>query len=186
MPNAPIVGMAATPDGGATGWWAPMAGSSRMAMPGSTLGRQPAPERAHRGYGATPMGGYWLVGAGWRGLRVWRCPFFGSAGSLHLNEPSWVWRPRRWRRLLAGGRRWRGLRVWRRPVLRLGRQPAPEQTGVGMATTTHGAATGWWPRTRGLLVRRRPVLRLGRRLVLSQPVVGLAAPLTGRVLAGGL
>ena len=87
--NKPIVGMAATPDGG--GYWlvgsdggifaygdAPFEGS-----PGGTPLNKPIV-----GMAATPDGGgYWLVGLGRRHLRLRRRPLRGLTGRHPLNKP---------------------------------------------------------------------------------------------------
>jgi hypothetical protein len=87
--NQPIVGMAATADGG--GYWlvaadggiftfgdAPFHGST-----GSLHLNQPIV-----GMAATPDGGgYWLVGADGGIFSFGNAQFYGSTGSLHLNQP---------------------------------------------------------------------------------------------------
>jgi len=86
--NAPIVGMAATPDGGATGW-SPPTGDLRLrrrSLP-RVRRRQPA-QQAHRRHGATPDGGgYWLVAADGGIFAYGDALFHGSAGASPLNKP---------------------------------------------------------------------------------------------------
>ena len=69
--NQPIVGMAATPDGGGTGWWRRTVASSPSATPSSTARRGASPEQAHRGHGRH---------ARWQGLLVGRVRWW----DLHL------------------------------------------------------------------------------------------------------
>ena len=57
---------------------------------------------------------------------------------------------RRFRRVLAGGRRRRDLQLRRRPLLRLGRRHRPQPAGGGHGRHRRpGRATGWWPPTAG-------------------------------------
>jgi len=88
-PNAPIVGMAATPDGG--GYWLVAAdggvfgyGDARFFGSAGSL-RLNAPIV---GMAATPDGGgYWLVARDGGVFDYGDAAFFGSAGSLRLNAP---------------------------------------------------------------------------------------------------
>jgi len=86
--NRPIVGMASTPDGGATGWWPPTAASSASgtaafhgSMGGAHLNRRSSAWRR------PPMG--WLLAGGLRRrhlqLRGRRLPRLD--GGAHLNRP---------------------------------------------------------------------------------------------------
>ena len=164
--NAPIVGMAPTPDGG--GYW--MVGSDGGVYAsgdarfyGST--GQPAPEQAGRGHGGDARRQGLLVrGLRRRDLRLRRRPVLRldrehppePADRRHGGDAGRAW-------LLAGGLRRRDLRLRRRPVLRLDRESPPEQAGG-----RHGpdAGRGWLLvrglRRRDLRLRRRPVLRLDR------------------------
>ena len=88
-PNAPVVGLAATPDGG--GYWLVAAdggvfgyGDARFFGSAGSL-RLNAPIV---GLAATPDGGgYWLVAADGGVFDYGDAAFFGSAGSLRLNAP---------------------------------------------------------------------------------------------------
>ena len=89
MPNAPIVGMAATPDGG--GYWLVGAdggvfayGDARFyGSAGSLHLNEPIVGMAATADG----GGYWLVGADGGVYAYGDAQFYGSAGSLHLSKP---------------------------------------------------------------------------------------------------
>ena len=88
IPGQNIVGMAASPDG--LGYWevsttgrifpygdAVFAGDTRsLHLNGSIVGITPDPV----------TGGYWLVGSD-GGIFAFGAPFFGSTGSIHLNQP---------------------------------------------------------------------------------------------------
>ncbi len=86
--NKPIVGMASTPSGGATGWWRRTAASSRSATPGSSGRRGPEAEQADRGDGGDAVGrGYWLVASDGGIFSFGDARFFGSTGALTLAQP---------------------------------------------------------------------------------------------------
>ena len=102
------------------------------------------------GMAATPDGkGYWLVASDGGIFSYGDATFYGSTGSLHLNQPvvgmaSHPDRPR----LLAGGVRRRHLQLRRRRLLRLDRRHPPQQAGGGHGQHPERAtATGWWPPT---------------------------------------
>ena len=76
--------------------------------------------------------------------------FFGSSGSLPLNQPIvGMAADARRRGLLARGPRRRHLLLRRRPLLRLDAVLHLNKPIVGMAPTPDGRATGWWPPTVG-------------------------------------
>ena len=153
--NRPIVGMAATPDGG--GYWLVAAdggiftfGDARFY--GSMGGDPPQPARSWA-WPPTPDGERLLAG----GLRRRRLQPSATPRFLRLDgRPctstgpivGMAADPRR-RRLLAGGRRRRRLRLRRRRVPRA--RPAAMHLNrpiVGMAADPRRrAATGWWPPT---------------------------------------
>ncbi len=87
--NAPIVGMAATPDGG--GYWFVASDGGVFSYGdahffGSTGGQHINAPIV--GMAATPDGGgYWLVAADGGVFNYGDANFYGSAGSLHLNKP---------------------------------------------------------------------------------------------------
>ena len=86
--NQPVVGMAATPDGGATGWWPPTAASSPSATPSSTARwaamhlNQPIVAWRPTGAGLLarppPTAGVFSFGS---------APFYGSTGNLTARAP---------------------------------------------------------------------------------------------------
>ena len=88
--NQPIVGMAATPDGGtATGWWPGTAASSPSATPPSTA--PPAASTSTSPSWAWPphrrRHGYWLVASDGGIFSFGDAGFHGSTGGIHLNQP---------------------------------------------------------------------------------------------------
>ena len=133
IPGQDIVGMAVTPDG--LGYWevsttgrvfpygdAVFAGDTRsLHLNGSIVGITPDPV----------TGGYWLVGSD-GGIFAFGAPFFGSTGSIHLNQPvvamqSTGRRPG----LLVRRVRRRHLRLRRRAVPRLHGRAAPQPAHGG-------------------------------------------------------
>ncbi|HEX3947297.1 MAG TPA: family 43 glycosylhydrolase, partial [Acidimicrobiales bacterium] len=97
--NSPIVGMASTPDGG--GYWLVAADGGVFAYGdatfdgsmGGTVLNQPVVGMAAvpGGQGAAsdgaPAGGYWLVAADGGIFAFGAAPFWGSTGTVHLNQP---------------------------------------------------------------------------------------------------
>ncbi|MGO9853729.1 MAG: hypothetical protein ACLPYY_01600 [Acidimicrobiales bacterium] len=87
--NAPIVGMAATPDGG--GYW--MVGSDGGVYASGDAGFYGSTGSLHLnkpvvGMAATPDGkGYWFVASDGGIFAYGDAGFYGSTGSLHLNKP---------------------------------------------------------------------------------------------------
>ncbi len=87
--NAPIVGMAATPDGG--GYW--MVGSDGGVYASGDAGFYGSTGSLHLnkpvvGMAATPDGkGYWFVASDGGIFAYGDAGFYGSTGSIHLNEP---------------------------------------------------------------------------------------------------
>ena len=105
--NAPVVGIAPTPDG--QGYWLVASDGGVFAFGGrggfyGSMGGQPLNRSLFVGIAPTPDGhGYWLVASdGWRVL-IRRAPGFdGSMGGQRLNAPPWSpWRRERSRWLLA-------------------------------------------------------------------------------------
>ena len=87
--NKPIVGMAATPDGG--GYWL-VASDGGIFSYGDAhllrLDRVDPPQPAHRRHGRHPDGhGYWLVASDGGIFAYGDAQFYGSTGSIHLNQP---------------------------------------------------------------------------------------------------
>ena len=151
--NAPIVGMAPTPDGG--GYW--MVGGDGGVYASGDAGFYGSTGSLHLnkpvvGMAATPDGkGYWFVASDGGIFAYGDAGFYGSTGSIHLNKPivgmaSTPDGPR----LLAGRLRRRDLRLRRRRLLRLDGQPAPEQArGRHGRRRPRATATGSWPPTEG-------------------------------------
>ena len=102
--NSPVVGMAATPDGG--GYWlvaadggvfafgdAQFHGSAGSLVLNSPIvgmdaaSATPTPDGAGAGAGAGAGGGYWLVAADGGIFAYGDAPFYGSTGSMTLNQP---------------------------------------------------------------------------------------------------
>jgi N-acetylmuramoyl-L-alanine amidase len=183
-PNAPVVGMAATPDG--KGYWLVASDGGIFTFGdagfyGSTGRHLNAPVV---GMAATPDGkGYWLVASDGGIFTFGDAGFYGSTGRAHLQRPGRRHgRHPRWQGLLARRLRRRHLHLRRRRVLRLDRRHGAEQTH-----RRHGGH----PRRQGLLARRlrRRHLHLRRRhrfygsegaAPLQAPVVGMAATPDGK------
>ena len=88
MLNRPVVGMAATADGG--GYWLVAADGGVFAFGdarfhGSMGGQVAQPSRGGHGGGRRHGGGYWLVGSD-GGVFAFGAPFAGSTGALVLNR----------------------------------------------------------------------------------------------------
>ena len=87
--NKPIVGMAATPDGG--GYWLVASDGGIFSYGDAGLPRfdgLAGVELARGGHGGRPgRRGLLAGGRGRRDLRLRHAGFFGSAGSLRLNKP---------------------------------------------------------------------------------------------------
>ena len=153
--DAPVVGMAATPDGG--GYWLVASdggifsyGDARFYGSAGAL-RLNAPVV---GMAATPDGGgYWLVARDGGVFSYGDARFFGSAGSPALDAPvvGMAATPDGGGYWLVGARRW-GLHLRRRTVLRLARRRgAARPPWSGWPWPAGVAATGWpsarrpWP-----------------------------------------
>ena len=141
--TAPVVGMAATPDG--QGYW--LADTNGKV---TAVGSAPALGSAS-GVGnvvaiaATPSGkGYWLATATGHVLPFGDAGAYGSMAGVPLNQPVvGLAATPSGRRLLARGRRRRHLRLRRRAVPRLHRRTSGStEPIVGMAATRSGA--GYW------------------------------------------
>ena len=149
--NEPVVGMAATPDGG--GYWLVASdggifsfGDARFfGSTGALHLNEPVV-----GMAATPDGGgYWLVASDGGVFS------FGDASVLRLDrgpapQPTDRGHGRHARRgrVLARGLRRGRLQLRRRQVLRLGRGPAISTSrSSGWPPRPTGAGTGWWPPT---------------------------------------
>ena len=131
--NRPIVGMAPTPDGRATGWSPRRCFNLRHAA--SRVHREPDLEQAHRGHGLHPRRQGLLAGRlrrgrlhlrGRRFLRVHREPGLGPG-------PSWPWPPPPTARA-TGGRLRRG-RIHRRRcrLLRVHRRNGTGRAGIAIS-----------------------------------------------------
>ena len=87
--NAPMVGMAQTPDGG--GYWEVAADGGIFSYGNAAFHGSPGGLHLNApivGMAATPDGGgYWLVASDGGIFNYGDAHFYGSAGSLHLNEP---------------------------------------------------------------------------------------------------
>ena len=150
--NKPIVGMAATPDGG--GYWEVASDGGIFAFGDAqfygSMGGKPLNEPivGHRRH--PRRGG--LLGGGLRrrGLRLRRRPVLRLHGRQTARQAHRGHRRHARRgRLLGGGLRRRDLRLRRRPVLRLDGRQTLDKPVVGIAATPDGAATGRWPPTAG-------------------------------------
>ena len=126
--------------------------------------------------------GYWVVASDGGLFAFGDAGFYGSTGSLPLNQPvvgmaatpdgAGYW-------LVAsdGGH----LRLRRRRLLRLDRQHASQPTGGGHGRRPRtAAATGWWPPTAGIFAFGDAAFygSMGGHH-LNQPVVGMAANPSG-------
>ena len=148
--NKPVVGMAATPDGG--GYWLVASDGGIFTYGDATF---------HGSAGGTPLnkpivgmaptadgGGYWLVASDGGIFTYGDATFHGSAGSLHLNAPVVGMAP-----TADGGGYWlvavrrRHLHLRRCDVPRIGRLTAAQSP-----RRRHGAVSG----RRWLLAGRRP------------------------------
>ena len=132
--NKPIVGMAATPDGG--GYWLVASDGGIFAYGDAQFYGSTGSLRLNSpvvGMAAGPGGnGYWLVAADGGIFAYGSAQFYGSAGSLHLNKPvvGMAAAPEL-AGVLAGGLRRGHLHLRRHPVLRVDRRHDPEQTHCG-------------------------------------------------------
>ena len=86
--NAPVVGMAPTPDGG--GYWLVAKDGGVFAFNASFAGSVPGLDaHINNVVGITEddaTGGYWMVGSD-GGVFAFNAPFAGSLGGLTLNQP---------------------------------------------------------------------------------------------------
>ena len=87
--NRPIVGMAATPDGG--GYWLVASDGGTFAFGDATFYGSTGGQHLNRpivGMAATPDGGgYWLVASDGGTFAFGDATFYGSTGGQHLNRP---------------------------------------------------------------------------------------------------
>ena len=149
--NKPIVGMAATPDGG--GYWLVASDGGIFTFGdagffGST-GGTPL-NKPIVGMAATPDGsGYWLVASDGGIFTFGDAGFFGSTGGMHAQQADRRHgRHARRQGLLAGGLRRRHLHLRRRRVLRLhGRHARSTSRSSAWPPRPTARATGWWPPT---------------------------------------
>ena len=133
--NAPIVGIAATPDHG--GYWLgpPTAASMRSATPRSTArSRGPAAGASLNqpvvGIAGSQDGkGYWLVAADGGVFSFGDAHFWGSMGGTHLNKPVVGMAQDRW--AVTGSSPATAASFLRRHVLRLPRGCGVERAGDG-------------------------------------------------------
>ena len=151
--NAPVVGMAATPDG--KGYWLVAADGGVFTHGDAGFFGSQASTRLDApvvGMAATPDGkGYWLVAADGAVFAHGDAGFFGSQSTTELNAPmAGMAATPDGKGLLAGGGGRRGVHLRRRRLLRL-RRPPPISTPRWWAwrPPPTGRATGWWPRTAG-------------------------------------
>ena len=143
--NEPIVGMAATPDGG--GYWLVASDGGIFSYGdaqfyGSTGGIHL--NKPIVGMAATPDGGgYWLVASDGGIFSYGDAQFYGSTGGIHLNKPivGMAATPDGGG-LLARGLRRRDLLLRRRPVLRLDRRHPSQQAHRRHGATPDGG--GYW------------------------------------------
>ena len=174
---APVVAMAATPDG--RGYWLVGSDGGVFAFGDAGFYGSTGNTRLAKpvvGMAATPDGrGYWLVASDGGVFAFGDAAFYGSTGGVPLAQPvvgHGGHAPGR--RLLAGGLRRRGLRLRRRPVLRLdrGHRARPARRGPDRRDRA-AAATGWWRRTAGSSPSETPPF-LGSMgaVALARPVVG--------------
>jgi hypothetical protein len=86
--NAPMVGLAGTPDGG--GYWEVAADGGIFSYGDATFHGSTGSMHLNApivGMAATSGGGYWLVASDGGIFDYGNAGFYGSAGSIHLNEP---------------------------------------------------------------------------------------------------
>ena len=176
--SQPIVGIAATPDGG--GYW--VADTQGGVEPfgdavyfGSMAGQ--AINQPVNHIVATPDGGgYWLVAADGGTFAFGDAGFFGSMGGEPPQRPGGRHRTHQRRAgLLAGGFRRRHLLVRRRRLSRFDGRSAPQSAhGRHRRRSRDRGVLGGGHRRRDLRLRIA-VLRFDRSLVLNKPVNGMAA-----------
>ena len=152
--NAPIVGIAATPDG--RGYWLVAADGGVFTFGDAAFARvlgQPDAQRAdrrdRRHARRARATGWWPPTAGCSPSAM--PPSHGSLGNLTLNAPIvGIAATPDGRGLLAGGRRRRGVHL-RRCRLRTGPWATSRsmRRSSGSPPRPTGAATGWWPPTAG-------------------------------------
>jgi hypothetical protein len=148
--NKPVVGMAATPDGGATGRWPPTAASSPSARRLLRLDRAASHlNKPVVGMAATPDGkGYWLVASDGGIFAFGDAGFYGSMGGIPSTSRWWAWPPPP--TATATG--------WWPPTAASSPSVTPASTARPATSsstsrwwawppTPTAAATGWWPPT---------------------------------------
>ena len=176
--NAPIVGMAATPDGG--GYWlvASDGGIFNFGDAGfyGSMGGQHL-EHAVVGMAATPDGeGYWLVAPTAASSPSATPCFYGRWAASTSTRPSSGWPPRPMVGLLAGGRRRRHLQLSARGFFKSMGGQHLDAPVVGMAVTPDGRATIWWPRTAASSASATPASAAPwADSTWTAPIVGMAA-----------
>ena len=119
-----------------------------------------------------PGSGYWQVASDGGVFNYGSAGFYGSAGSMKLNQPVvGMTRDAGPGRLLAGRLRRRHLQLRRRHLLRLDRQSQAEQAGRRYGLDAVRAGSGWrtgqpgWSRLLARGLRRRHLQLRGRRLL---------------------
>ena len=137
--NKPIVGMAYTPSGSATGWWPPTAASSPSVTPSST-----APPATS---GSTSRSSAWRPRRTARATGWWpptaasspsATPCSRARPATSSSTSPWsAWLRRRAARLLDGGLRRRHLRLRRRAVQGLDRQHQAQPADRGHGADEH-------------------------------------------------
>jgi ABC-type branched-subunit amino acid transport system substrate-binding protein len=175
VPNHPIVGIAATPDGG--GYWLVASDGGVFTFgdaqfygsTGNLVLNAPIV-----GMAATPDGGgYWLLASDGGIFNGGDARFYGSTGSLHLNAPIVGMAP-----TPGGGGYWLvaadgGIFAFNAPFLGSMGATRLNRPVVGMA----GANGGYWlvAADGGIFSFNAPFLGSTGNIVLNQPIVGMEA-----------
>ena len=177
--NAPIVGMAATPDGG--GYWEVAADGGIFAfgdaaffgsMGGSHLNSPIVGISS-----STDGGGYRLVASDGGIFAFGDAPFSGSMGGVPPRPSPMVGTANdtNHRGLLGGRRRRRGLRLRRRPLLRVDRRASALAAPiVGMAETSDGSGYRFAAADGGVFSFSAPFFGSTGGIRLAEPIVGMA------------
>ena len=159
--DAPVVGMAATPDGG--GYWL-VAGDGGVFAFGDadfqgSMGGKPL-NAAVVGIAAPDAGGYWLVAGDGGVFAFGDAAFHGSMGGEPLERTGGRHRGGRRRGLLAGRLRRGRVRAGRRTVRGLRRRTGPRGTRLRHLAVPDGCRLPAARRgRRGVRLRRRRILR---------------------------
>ena len=185
MLNAPVVGIAPTPDG--DGYWLAAGDGGIFTFGDAGYFGSAASLHLNKpivGIAPTPDGdGYWEVAADGGVFTYGDARFYGSTGGIHLQGTRRRHRAdTRWRWVLAGGGGRGGVHLRRRPVLRVGqRSDSPSSPVVGLAPTSDGL--GYWLATAGGAIYAFGDAKYAGNVITGSPIVGITRASSGYQLA---